>query len=318
MNLINIEDNKNNIVVKHKDLVWEARYRLSELGLKVVAVLISMIKVNDEDFQEYHLKISDFKELIHSDSKKVYEYVDVMTNELMSKPFKVGDEKFNWVYYAKYHEGESYVTLKIAPELKPYLLALQGNYLQYNIVNILPLRSNYVIRLYELFKSKWSEYKHYNKNAKNYTFELRIDWLRKHFDIPKSYQYSSHIKKLIIEKAKKQFREKTDIQFDYKEQKIGKRVDRLIITVRENNKGSNDYLKDRRSFVAYIREKYKPNPQANEFPTILETKEGRIKIDIHGNIYLSKLGGTEEYTKEQADHLWSWLYDLAKNEKIEF
>jgi len=314
-NIVKIEENKNNVVVKHKDLVWNARYKLSELGLKVVAVLISMINVNDEDFKEYHIKISDFKELINSNSKKVYEYVDVMTDELMSKPFKIEDEKFNWVYYAKYHEGDNYVTLKIAPELKPYLLALKSNFIEYNIVNILPLRSSYVIRLYELLKSKWSEYKHYNKSAKSYTFELKIDWLREYFEIPISYQYSSHIKKLIIEKAKKQFKEKTDIWFKYEEQKIGKKVDRLIITVYDNNKGSADNFATLQKFIAWARKEYKPDPTNNKFPKLFEYQTVSIGVDFEGKIWIAipdQMPITPD--KNRAKIIWELLYRYHKKE----
>ena len=312
MNIVNIEDNRNNVVVKHKDLVLEARYRLSELGLKVVSVLISMIRVNDDDFQQYILKVSDFKELIGSNSKNTYDYTHRLIKELLSKTLKIGDKQFAWISYGEYKEGSDIVIFEISRHLKPYLLELKSNFLEYNIVNILPLRSAYVIRLYELFKSKWREYKHYNKLAKSYTFELKIDWLRKHFEIPNSYQYSSHIKNLIIDKAQKQFKQKTDIQFEYKEQKIGRKVDRLVITVKDNNKGSNDYLANRKAFVAYVREKYKPNPVGGIFPTILETDKGDIKVDLKGNIYLVANGDIQEYTKEQADKLWDWLYEMAQ------
>jgi len=313
MNLVSIEKNKNNLVVKHKDLIWEARYRLSELGLKVVAILISMIKINDEDFKEYHLRINDLKELIHSDSKKVYEYVDIMTNELMSNPFKIGDEKFNWVYYAKYHRGENYVILKIAPELKTHLLKIKEKFVKYNIINILPLKSAYVIRLYELLKSELSEYTYYNK-SKSLIFELNISWLREHFQIPKSYQYSSHIKKLIIDKAQKQFKEKTDITFTYKEQKIGRKVDRLIITVKENSKGSSDYMATKRAFIEHIRDNY-----VNKI--LIQTKDKYTKETVlisvakDGTLYNQKT--TETYTAKQGNILWDWLYDLAKNNKLE-
>jgi len=308
MNIVSIEDNKNNIVVKHQDLVWEARYKLSELGLKVVAVLISMININDEDFKEYTLKINDFKELIGSDSKKVYEYVDIMTDELMSKPFKIGDEKFTWIYYAKYHEGDNYVTLKIAPELKPYLLKIQGKFLEYNIINILPLKSSYIIRLYELFKSKFGEHKYYNKNAKKFTFELKIDWLREHFEIPVSYQYSSGIKLRIIDKAQKQFKKKTDISFTYKEQKIGRRVDRLIITVTENSSGSNDFLANKRAFIAYMRENY-INADILQTKDKYTGKEVAISIAPDGTLYDKKSTNTIE--AKRADEMWEAMYAMV-------
>jgi len=305
MNLIQIDDNKNNIVVKHNELVWEARYRLSELGIKVMSVLISMINSNDDDFHQYSLKINDFKELIGSDSKNTYEYTHNMIRELLSKTLKIGDEQFAWISYGKHIEGSDIVTFEINRHLKPYLLAIKSNFLQYNIINILPLRSSYVIRLYELFKSKWSEYKHYNQKSKSYTFELKIDWLRNHFEIPDSYRYNDI--KRIIEKARKQFKEKTDIQFDYKEQKIGRKVDRLIITVRENTKGSNDFLKDLKTFIAYMRKNF-----VNQ--DIWQGQGMILSVDEKGRIY-NKLN-LKEYNKNDSKKVWETWYELAKQNKF--
>ena len=60
MNNISIQDNKNNIVKKHNELVNKARYSLSEKGIKIVSALIAMIKKDDKDFQEYNIKIIEF------------------------------------------------------------------------------------------------------------------------------------------------------------------------------------------------------------------------------------------------------------------
>jgi len=305
-------------VKKHQELVHIARYRLSELGIKVISVLISMIKVSDTDFQEYLLRVNDFKELIGSTSNKTYEYVDAMTDELFKKPFKIDDEKFNWIYYARYHKGDNYVTLKIAPELKPYLLALSSNFLKYNIANILPLRSSYVIRLYELCKDHFMEETRY-KNKNSVVFDMKIDRLRELFEIPVSYLYAD-IRRHILDKSVKQFKEKTDIQISYTKIKLGRKVDTIHITVKENNKGSNDYLSSKRAFVAWVREKYAPNVEREIYPIIFETRQGKIRVDANGKIYLSdnsKNGNATEYDHDQANKLWAWLYTEVKSGVIE-
>jgi len=313
MNLIKIEDNKNNTVVKHQDIVRNARYSLSELGIKVVSILIGMCKVSDTEFTQYALNINDFKELIGSSSKNTYDYTHRLINELLSKTLKIEDEQFAWISYGRYKEGDNIVIFEISRHLKPYFLELQKNFLEYNIQNILPLRSAYIIRLYELFKDYLNEGKRYKKNKESITFELKIDWLRQHFEIPKSYQYSSHIKKLIIEKAQKQFKQKTDIQFTYKEQKIGRKVDRLIITVKENNKGSNDYLKNLKTFITYMR-KNRVNSD------IIETKDKHtgekllLSIDAKGHLYNKY--SNKNIDKNRAKEIWESLYKLAKEEKI--
>lgn len=312
MNLVKIEEQKNNIIKKQQKLAWEARYRLSELGIKVVSVLISMIRVNDEDFHQYTLKISDFKELIGSSSKNTYDYTHRLIKELLSKTLKIEDEQFAWISYGKYTEGENFVTFEISRHLKPYLLALQGDFLEYNIKNILPLKSTYIIRFYELLKSKWSEYEYYHNQAKSFTFELKIDWLREHFEIPVSYQYSSHVKKRIIDKAQKDFKAKTDIQFDYKEQKIGRRVDRLIITVKVNSKGSNDFLSDEKSFISYMRKNY-INADVLSATDKDTGKKYCISIAPDGKIY-DKFGTT--FQAKRSKEMWAKLYELARDEKL--
>ena len=256
MDLVEIGTHKNNIVKKHQDLVRNARYGLGDLSIKTLSILISMVKKTDDSFKEYSIKLTDLKELIGAKSHNVDTYVDRMTTELLSNPFMIDDaNKVNWVTIAEYVRGSGIVKFEIHRKLKPYLLELNKNFLQYNITNILVLKSAYVIRLYELCKDHYLEGTRY-QNKKNVIFELKIDTLRELFQIPKSYQYSSHIKKLIINKAQKQFKEKTDIKISYTEQKIGRKVDRILITVTSNAKGSGDFLASRISFIKHIRTNY--------------------------------------------------------------
>jgi len=310
MKIVEISDNKNNIVKKHNDII-EAKGRLSETAQKMLAMLIAMIQVDDTELERYALHIETYKKEIGATNNEISFYVK-QAEELMKNPFRIGKALYNWCSKVDYGSLEGYIIFDIHKDLKPYFLQMKNNFTTYNIVNVMKLKGDYTLRLYEIFIMKYSKYIHYNSRSKSYTFEIKIDELRSIINIPKSYRYNN-IKVQILEVAKKQFKEKTDIQFDYKEQKIGRRVDRLIITVRENNKGSNDFLANRRAFIAYVRKHYKPNPANNVFPTILETSEGNLKVDINGNIYLLKNNGNiEEYSKERADKLWSWLYEMAQ------
>ena len=312
MELVKIEENKNNIVKKDKDLVHNARYRLSELGIKIVAVLVSMIKASDDDTKTYVLKLSDFKQLIGSSSKKTFDYVDVLTDELMSRPFSIGYKKFNWLSYAEYHIGDDMVTVAIDQRLKPYLLGLQKNFLQYNIINILPLRSSYVIRLYELCKDHYTEGTRYKESLKSVTFDIKIDKLRELFEIPVSYQYSSHIKKRILDKAVKEFKEKTDSQITYKEIKLGRRVDSLHITVKENDKGSNDYLKHKTAFIAYMRLNF-INVDVLQAKDKITGKSMMISIAPDGKLYDKK---GLEFDASRSNEMWGTLFRMAQDKTL--
>lgn len=302
--MVDIKENKNNMVVKDQELVRNARYRLSELGIKVVSVLISMIKVSDDEFTQYNIKVSDFKELVGSNSKNTYDYVDAMTDELMKKPFKIGDEKFNWLSYAKYYKGEDYVTVEINKHLKPYLLGLKKNFLQYDIVNVLSLKSSYVIRLYELCKDHFEQEKRYNKKAKSVTFEFKISKIREQFEIPKSYLYKD-IRVNIIDKGVKQFKEKTDIQIEYKEIKLGRRVDAIHITVKANAKGSSDYTRDLNAFKRYVRKNL-----VNVDLLFLEKHKLTISVSAKGVLYFKET--TIDVDAKLAKDMWMMLFNRAR------
>lgn len=311
MNIVEIKDNKNCIVKKHNDLVNKARYSLSEDGIKLVSMLIAMIRTDDETFQEYHIKVSDFAKLKGSNSKNNYESVHKIIKELLSCPIKIGNLQANFIASGEYKEGTATAVFEISQKLKPYLLELKKDFLEYDLKDILSLKSGYVIRLYEMIVQQWREYKHYNKNAKSFTFDFDVEEMRTLFEIPNSYLYKD-IRVNIIDKAQEQFKNKTNISFEYEEYKIGRAVKRLKITVKENNKGSNDIFASRKAFINYIRETYKPNPDKNHFPVVINTKSGDVKVNLNGEIYLSG-ADIKTYDNKQADKLWDWLFDLVKN-----
>ena len=314
MNIINIEENRNNIVKKHNELI-KAKGELSETAQKMLAMLISMIKVDDTDFQKYALKIEDYKQEIDIKTKKSKNDYIQNARELMSNPFVIDKKMFNWCSKVDWGSLDGYIIFDIHQDLKPYLLELQGNFTKYYLINIMKLKGKYSPRLYELFKSKWSEYKHYNKSAKSYTFELKIDWLKEFLSIGKGYLYAD-IKRQIIEKAKTDFKKYTDIQFTYKEQKIGRKVDRLIITVKDNNQGSNDFMRDLNSFIKFIRNKYKAT--GNSFFAV-QKDDTKIfyKIDdkellYSQAVYTDGTGDIVSYNKEKSFENYEIIYNNLK------
>ena len=82
------------------------------------------------------------------------------------------------------------------------------------------------------------------------------------------------------------------------------------------------YTRSLSAFIFYIRKKYRPyydNKQNKDiYPVIVSNKQGLLRVDLNGNLYVnlhSKGGEIEYLDKVQAEKLWNWLYDLAKNGK---
>lgn len=317
MKYIDIKNDKNNIVKKHNELI-QAKSHLSGTAQKMLSMVISMLRVDDTELQKYALHIKDYREEIGTHSKNI-RFFKEQAKELMSNPFEVDSKIFNWCSMVDFKTMDGYIVFKIDSELKPYLLELQDNFTQYHLVNILSLKGDYSPRMYEFFISKWKQFKHYNKTGISFVFEIKIDDIRSQLGITKGYLYGD-IKRQIIEKAKKDFKLYTDIQFDYTEQKIGRKVDTLIITIKSNNKGSNDNLKSLQSFIIYIRNKYAPNTEKNTYPEIFKVDGGEsLKVDNRGFLYITKSGQIpDRMSKNDAQKWWEYLYNLAKDGTFEF
>jgi len=207
-----------------------------------------------------------------------------------------------------------YIIFDIHKYLKPYLLNLKESlgFTQYQIINILSLKGDYTPRLYELLIMHYRTHKKYHPDSKSFMYELRIDELIETFQIPSSYKYS-HIKDRIIDKAQKQFKEKTDIQFTYKEQKKGRAVDSIEFTIQENSQGSNDFLASEKAFIAHMRKNY-VNADIYTAKDKNTSKTLLLSVDQKGKLY-NKLD-MREIDKKRSAELWSALYLLAKHDKL--
>ncbi len=303
------------IVKKAEDLLL-ARYDLTELSIKLMSVLIAMLRKDDTEFaHRYILRISDWKELSGLTGRSVYENLLKSAKELQDNPITIQRPRgwlvLNWLASFEYVEESGEIELEISSKLKPYLLELQERFLQYGIENILPLRSSYVIRLYELLKHEYNKITNYN-NQKAVIYQISISEMRNKFVIPDSYRYND-IKKNIIIKAQKQFKAKTDIQIDYKEIKKGRAVNSIEFTVRENNKGSNDYLKDETSFISFMRKNFINQDvlKANDKNTnqIIE-----VSIAANGKLYDKR--STKNIDRKRSKEMWTRLFQLAKKDEL--
>ncbi len=313
MKEIQIKEHTNNMVAKSNALITAKGY-LSGSSQKMLASVISMLRTDDTEFTRYALNRKDYLKLINSSSNND-EFFKETAKELMQNPFVIEGRIYNWCSEVDLVSTQGYVVFDIHPRLKPYLLELKdkGNFTQYKVVNILSLKGEYSPKLYEYITMKWNAYKGYHKKASSFTFEFNIEDMRELLQVPKSYKYYD-IKRQILDKAVKQFKEKTDIQISYKEQKIGRKVDRIIVTVKENNKGSNDYMSSRKAFIDHIREMYKPNADQGIYPIICTTSDNTtVRVDNSGKVYTS---ANQNITREQSNKLWDWLYQLAKDGEL--
>ena len=316
--------------VKKADVIVRARYKLNPLSLKFITTLIAGLKRSDDINELYQFKVKDFKELTGLKRKDLYWAVKEALKELLEKPIYIpkgkdeNDNSFlmlNWVASAEYKEGEGIVEFEISNKLRPYLLEAQKKFLKYRLENILPLKSSYSIRMYEILKDWYEMYNRYGNKAEKIT---SLDELRQILEIPKSYQYgnSSGIKKRILEKAKTELAEHTDILFDYEEIKTGRKVTHLHFYIRPNpkniqsdNRIQENYFSSRKAFVALLRKNYSGNGKFWGFKNINGVNYW-LGLDNDGLVYATNMKEIKDFNAVESAKIYDTWLKVAQNSHI--
>ena len=202
-------------VIRKSNKLIEARYRLSVWEQRLILLLACEVSSDDEDFQDYELKVSDFSQRFGLDKcNAIYGEVEKACAELVGKRIELSTSEkkifATWFSYAEYMEGSGVVKIRFDKSLKPYLLQLQGHFTQYPLSHVVNFKNQYSIRLYELlkmdaFKAKQGEFK------REFTYEQ----LRFFLAIGKDeYALFGHFKSRIIEAAVKEINTNTDLKIE--------------------------------------------------------------------------------------------------------
>ena len=119
-------------------------------------------------------------------------------------------------------KNKGYINFTINENIRSHLLNLTSNYTSYKLKNIASLNSKYSIRIYELLKqfqsSAW--------------YQIDIPTLRDKLNIDeKKYKLYSDFKRKVILQAQKELKKHTDIKFEFREIKTGKKVEQLYFEI---------------------------------------------------------------------------------------
>ena len=219
-----VEDIRDNAVATMHNKFVEARYKLTIIEQRIMLSLISLVEPEDEDFRDYKIPVKVLQELAGTKRKDIYEAINEATDRLMSRILKIeledeeGNkyfEKFSFISYARYKEGEGYFIVSIDKYLKPFLLKLKERFTKIPLKYIFPLRSVYSIRLYELLKQ-------YQETG--YRID-KIEDLREMLGVEEhEYKAFKDFERRVIKKAVSEINEKTDLQVSYVKKKTGRKI----------------------------------------------------------------------------------------------
>lgn len=204
-------------LVKGNDLIQKNRFELSLPEQKTVAYICSMIKpiealdrAKGVPFQlEYDFNIRDYCKVCGIDyaGGKNYKDVKATLKKLADRSMWLDDGEsetlMRWLSYIKINKKSEKVQIEIDRTIAPFLFDLQAKFTQYQLYNILAMKSSFSVRIYELMKSYAFQ--------QEKTFE--IDELKRLLGVEdvKSYANFNLFKIKVIDKAQDEINELTDL-----------------------------------------------------------------------------------------------------------
>ena len=239
---IAIETHREYLVVKSNELVQQNRFELSLIEQKTVAFICSMIKPIESldrakgmPFQlEYEFNIRDYCKVcgIDYDNGKNYANVKATLKKLRDRSMWItipdGSESLcGWLAKVNTNKQSGIAKIKIDEDLVPYLFDLGQRFTQYQLYNILAMKSAFSVRIYELMKSYAFQ--------KSKTFEL--DDLKRLLMVSdvKSYTNFNLFKTKVLEMAQREINELTDINITFEPITKGRKVVKVKFRIELKN-----------------------------------------------------------------------------------
>lgn len=227
---IEIEKKREYLVVKGNELIQKNRFELSLVEQKTVAFICSLIKpigagdkAKGVPYQlEYEFNIMDYCKVCGIDygSGKNYADIKAVLKHLADRSMWLdegdGEVLVRWLSKVHTNKKSGIANIRLDEDLVPYLFELGQRFTQYQLYNILAMKSAFSVRLYELMKSYAFQ--------KDKTFE--IGELKKLLGVEniESYKDFSLFRIKVLEKAQEEINELTDLNIDFEPIKKGRKV----------------------------------------------------------------------------------------------
>lgn len=243
--LIETENILESMVVKSNELIQKTSFQLSAQQQKIILLLISKIRPEDDEFKRYEFTVAEFCracgiQLGGLQYETVWNAVDgLRTAEITyhgrtAIPMGNGWEgSLQWISWCGLNKEKGVIGVELDRHMRPFLLGLKRDFTKYELCWTLHLTRKYSIRLYEYCKSRQYH------DLKPYMFTISVDEMRERIGA-ECYERYSNLWQKALEPSIREINEKTDLNIEMEPVKSGKTVKRLKVTV--SHKGQFEVL----------------------------------------------------------------------------
>lgn len=228
---IELSEKRGYQVVKHNDLIQKTAFEVPAVEQKLLAYSISRIKPEHKELLKQRLDIKDIIRVCGmKDSGNNYELIKGAYKSLRDRSwwYALDDKSESLVYFysdVRAEKGTGYIEVTFGERMMPYLIELKDNFTAYELNNVLKMKSQYGIRLYELLKShQWKKKK----------IEYEIDQLKKILNVDQivSYKKFGLFKNKVIDTAINEINELTDLAVSYELKKLGRSYYYIVFDIK--------------------------------------------------------------------------------------
>lgn len=240
-------ESRNYKVVKDNQLIQKSRFKLTLQEQKSIAYICSLIKpvdpieaVNGQDIYKlnYEINARDYCKVcgVDYDSGTNYKGVKDALQQLAERSMWLESEDkltlVRWLSRVEINKRSGIIDIELDMIIAPYLFNLSQKFTQYQLYNILGMKSAFSVRIYELMKS------YAFQTSK--TFDLNELKQLLMVENVKSYKDYSLFRKRVLETAKLEINELTDINVSFEAIKKGRKV--VSVKFRIKEKDPNDAI----------------------------------------------------------------------------
>jgi plasmid replication initiation protein len=245
---------KNPEIVVLRNPIARAKFGLSLVQTKFLFEVLAFFKSNPEKrLARFYLRdyLSKLGVSSHNFKGYVTQIEELRRHDIRIPTTGKGNRELNFIGLSLFasseyqidENGDGYIEIEVSDKLKPYFLEIaNGEFFYYHILNTRVLKSTYSIKLYLLLKS----YRRFGK------LEVMLNELREILEIePTAYPLYKNFKARILETARVEILEKTDLSFEYEDVRRTRKspVEKIIFYIHDNPNAKEILEKNRISFT---------------------------------------------------------------------
>lgn len=225
------------ILYKQHNALTSGRYDFTACQLDIMFMVLASLKDNETG---YRIHVTDI-ELITGRKWNISQLTE-STESLLTRMFEVDSEdgytQFVLFQYFKYLKGTRTIEVKLSEIALPYFFDLKNNFTHFQLKSVLDCSSSYAKRLYML-SCQWRTIGKFPRPIPIIELKKMLGLVDKKGN--EQYYKISQFKEKVLDIAKKQINEHTDMHFDYELYKKGRSFEFIQIFV-NNSKNNPEQL----------------------------------------------------------------------------